>query len=178
MDATFKPIPKYNGLYLVNEHGVVYSTGRFIIRSDGRKRTCKPRILSQRVTSRGYLMSTLTDINGTAKATMVHRLVASAFLGDKENMLVDHIDGNKKNNHVSNLRYCHGYENLTFRNTEKKYKNDTPNIYFDASRNQYYVTFQRNKVKITLGRFKTKEDAVNALNSAKCLYEQQQLTSY
>lgn len=35
----------------------------------------------------------------------VHRLVASAFLGDALGRSVDHLDGNKLNNHYTNLEY-------------------------------------------------------------------------
>ena len=45
------------------------------------------------------------SING--KHRYVHRLVADAFYdGDHSDMDVNHIDGNKQNNHISNLEWC------------------------------------------------------------------------
>src|SRR5271155_5394853 len=55
------------------------------------------------------------------KGYRVHRLVAYAFLftnGDRETLVVNHLDGNKLNNKASNLEFCtyqqntvHAYEN-------------------------------------------------------------------
>ena len=50
-------------------------------------------------------------MNGTHK--YVHRLVADSFYdGDHSNMDVNHIDGNKLNNNVSNLEWCTRQENI------------------------------------------------------------------
>jgi uncharacterized membrane protein len=49
---------------------------------------------------------------------MVHQLVAQEFIGYRpENMVIDHIDRNKLNNNVSNLRYITQKENMT--NTDR-----------------------------------------------------------
>ena len=52
-------------------------------------------------------------INGKAKKIKVHRLIAKLFLGEppKGKPLINHIDGNKQNNHVSNLEWCSYTEN-------------------------------------------------------------------
>lgn len=42
---------------------------------------------------------------------MVHRLVATAFMGESD-LEVNHIDGNKTNNKVSNLEYVSRSENI------------------------------------------------------------------
>tara|TARA_Y100000296_G_C5163008_1_gene252946 strand:+ start:199 stop:879 length:681 start_codon:yes stop_codon:yes gene_type:complete len=55
----------------------------------------------------GYKRATLRNEDG-AKTFRVHRLVAFAFLGIPvdPDMVVNHIDGDRSNNHVTNLEWC------------------------------------------------------------------------
>ena len=51
--------------------------------------------------------------NGKPKTRKVHQLVMESFVGPcPEGHVVDHIDGNGKNNNVSNLRYVTPHENV------------------------------------------------------------------
>ena len=86
--------------YLVSDFGTVYSTIK-------RKELVQSNI-------NGYKKVTLINNSG-AKDILVHILVANAFLPkeiDKE--YVDHIDGNRGNNNVTNLRWCTFKENCCF----------------------------------------------------------------
>lgn len=60
----------------------------------------------------GYLQVVLCK-NGTQKTKRIHRLVAEAFIPNPSNLKeVNHIDGDKENNHVSNLEWCTRKENM------------------------------------------------------------------
>ena len=60
-----------------------------------------------------YLRVQLIYQDGTVKKELVHRLVAKAFIPNPENKPdVNHIDGNKLNNHVSNLEWVTKSENM------------------------------------------------------------------
>ena len=95
-----KDVVGFDGLYLVNTMGDVFSMKRTT--RDGR--TLKPRLLKPRSNGNGYTKLTLVDANGKHHHKKIHRIVAEAFLGLKKDELVDHIDGNKANNFLSNLR--------------------------------------------------------------------------
>jgi hypothetical protein len=93
-------LPNYSK-YLIVEDGRIYSvyTAEYI----------KPTI-----TKKGYLHVDLITDDHTHGDTLVHRLVAKAYLGEPMdcNAQVNHIDGNKANNHISNLEWCSPSENL------------------------------------------------------------------
>ena len=75
-------------------------------------REVKPRLGS------GYLQVNLGRIRNTA---LVHRLVAKAFISNPLGLRdVDHIDGNKTNNRVENLRWVTHKENCNNPNTRHK----------------------------------------------------------
>ena len=61
----------------------------------------------------GYFQVCLYAINGKSKKELVHRLVAGAFCsGYQDNLVVNHIDGNRLNNRSSNLEWCTTKENI------------------------------------------------------------------
>lgn len=63
------------------------------------------RELNYELTKNGYLRVTLSH-NGVVKREYVHRLVATAFIPNPEGYVcIDHIDRNKTNNIVGNLRW-------------------------------------------------------------------------
>ncbi|NCB97349.1 MAG: HNH endonuclease [Bacteroidia bacterium] len=60
----------------------------------------------------GYREYILTDSTGHKKHIQAHRIVASLFIPNINNKrYVNHIDGNKLNNNISNLEWCTASEN-------------------------------------------------------------------
>ena len=112
MVEIWKDIKGYEGLYQVSNWGNVRSLDRYKKTKNNSFSFIHGQLLKQYVTNRGYLNVYLYS-NGKNKFFSIHRLVATHFLKNKENKpQVDHIDYNKFNNHVDNLRWCSASENM------------------------------------------------------------------
>lgn len=82
------------------------------VSSDGRVRNSRTgQVLTPGFNTNGYYIVCLWR-NGKQHTKTVHRLVASTFYDMVDDRLVvDHVDGNKTNNHISNLEFCSSGEN-------------------------------------------------------------------
>ena len=101
-------------------------TDKYSVSNLGRCRNNRTgRILKLNDGSNGY-ESVMLSLNGKPKRYSVHRLVAEAFCLKLENQTeVDHIDGNRRNKTVENLRWVTGSENIQYasqRGTHSKRK--------------------------------------------------------
>jgi len=112
----WKDIKGYNGEYKINECGRVCSL-----------KFNKYKILKQIKTKSGRLQVQLCK-NGKMKTYLVHRLVASAFIPNYDNLPeVNHKDENPLNNNVNNLEWCSRKYNANYgtgneRRNRGKYK--------------------------------------------------------
>jgi hypothetical protein len=97
----WRDIKGYEGLCKVSSHGRIKS----FLSNTGAK------ILSTNIDKNGYVIRKLYK-NGGSKPYAVHRLVVDAFISeDDTRKSTNHIDGDKSNNHVSNLERCTPKEN-------------------------------------------------------------------
>lgn len=96
--SNYKFIKSYEGRYSVNKTGDIYSH-------------FNNKILKQSIDSRGY-SKLILSLSNIKKTVLVHRIVAEAFIENNNNYLeVNHLDGNKQNNSVSNLEWCSHAQN-------------------------------------------------------------------
>lgn len=102
---TWKEIAGYEDLYQVSTLGRIRSLG-----NNGKK----PRILVQEITIWGYCRVRLFDSNHESKHYAVHRLVASAFIGDCTDMDVNHKNEIKTDNRLENLEIVTRKENCNY----------------------------------------------------------------
>ena len=117
---------KINGFefYEVSNKGNVRSLDNYINCRGGFKRLHKGKILNKNIGTNGYYYVILP--NKTTR--YIHNLVAETFIGERpiiNNKLadIDHIDNNKLNNDLSNLRYLDVNENRS-RGSKGKHKDN------------------------------------------------------
>ena len=147
-DSTFFDIPSHEG-YLINKMGEVKSMRR-----------SHEMILRQKATNSGYLYVGLYKDNKQVIRT-IHSLVAETFLGhDRKNtqkLVCDHIDGDKQNNHVTNLQVITQRENCT----KDRFNKDGLPVglhYTGINKDKVYCQMKIGKLKVYLGTFKTIEE--------------------
>lgn len=113
MSEIWKDIEGYNGYYMVSDKGNVKSIDR-IITKNGIEQCLKGKLLKQHTSKDGYKTVGLSK-NNHLRHFRVHRLVAMAFIPNPKNKpAIDHIDGNRMNNVLNNLRWATTQENNTF----------------------------------------------------------------
>lgn len=106
MIVEWRSVADYYGIYEVSSNGDVRSVDRKCIAKNGVVKTIRGKIMKQTITKKGYLVVNL-HYNGISRVVPVHILVAEAFIENSNNYpMVNHIDGNKQNNSVSNLEWC------------------------------------------------------------------------
>ena len=99
MKEIFKPIKYYEKQYIISEFGKIISL-----------KTNKN--IKQRLNKKGYKIVSLIKNKKTLYKS-VHRLVTFTFLENNgKNNIVDHVDGDKTNNHYKNLKFVSQSENI------------------------------------------------------------------
>eukprot|EP01040_Poterioochromonas_malhamensis_P006072 gene6072-6529_t len=99
------------------------------------------------------------EIEHKRKDFRMHRLVAVAFIPNPNNKpLVDHIDGNKANNNVDNLRWASFSENVYNTKKHRKSATNVKGIYFENDK--YRVRVGIDGKQLSLGSFNTLDEAI------------------
>ena len=102
----WKDVVGYEGYYQVSNLGRVKSLDRVITNKMGVVRNLNGFVKKLTPGDNGYMGVTLSR-NGKYTRRYVHRLVAEAFIPNKEKLpFINHKDENKDNNHVDNLEWC------------------------------------------------------------------------
>lgn len=108
----WKDVIGWEGYYQVSNYGNVRSLPRLINSSRGRQRIHKGIMVKPCIENKRSYVIRLSR-NNSDTTIKLHRLVAKHFIPNPENKrYINHIDGNPKNNHVSNLEWCTAHENM------------------------------------------------------------------
>ena len=155
-----KDIPGYEGIYKINEFGMVYSV-------------LKKKYLKQYDTGYGYYA---VGLHKNKKCTnyFIHRLIALVYIENPQNMLlVDHKDGDITNNCINNLRWCSYSQNVqnskkmsSSRNITSKHKG----VSAHKRNNKWRARISINGKQKYLGIFDTQIEAAKAYNEYAAMH--------
>jgi hypothetical protein len=150
MEEVWKDIQNYEGLYQISNLGRVKSL-RYNI------------FMKTSLTPNGYYKVSLSK-NAKSKTYNIHRILGISFIPNPGNKSeLDHIDRNKTNNNLSNLRWVDRSDNII--NRELHY-NEYCNIQTICNNNNIYyrVKIKRNGIRIIDKTFTVLEEAIRYRN--------------
>jgi hypothetical protein len=155
--------PKYTREYVMDRLSYDPDTGEFRWRTAGNNRT-KVGSVAGHVGPEGYLRISLDG-----KRIMAHRLAWLIYHGEWPGSFIDHVDENKLNNRISNLRQATKSQNTM--NIARRSDNSTGHrgIYYSNNPNRvkkYIAQIAVDGRQKTIGYFMTLEEAIAARKAA------------
>lgn len=119
-------------------------------------------------TANGYAE---TWVDGRARP--IHRIIIGAKDGD----IIDHINRNKKDNRLSNLRFSDKSENSFNRDADSHNTSGRRGVWFRKDTKRWAAEIIKNGKKISLGCYATKEEAIKAREEGEIKYYGYKLTN-
>ena len=106
----------------------------------------------------------ITVIN--KKFFYLHRLIFMFHNGYMP-LYIDHIDGNKSNNRIENLRSCNRFENLSNRSKQANNTSGYKNVYWVKRKSKWVVAVNSKYIKNYIGVFNDLDKAIDAATQAR-----------
>jgi histone acetyltransferase (RNA polymerase elongator complex component) len=118
------------------------------------------------ITPKGYRY-----IQAKGRKYPAHHLVWYFETGSFPNLFIDHIDGNKLNNHFSNLREVTTKQNNEHRGKQKNNSTGYKGVTFNKRLEKFIAQIQHNSKQLHIGTFDTALEASQAYEQkAKSLF--------
>lgn len=151
----WKDIIGYENIYQVSNLGNIKSLDRIVKYSNGKIYKYKGKLRNPSISE--YRLIALSK-NNKVSMVKISRLVAIHFIKkDNKRNIVNHKDHNKLNDCVDNLEWVNHSENsLHSSNRHNKLRG----IFYDKKRERWASYIYRNNKNIFVGRFHTKEEAI------------------
>jgi hypothetical protein len=148
IEEVWKPIEGFE-YYSVSNLGNVFSDYSF-------------KLVKARKDKYGYKRVDLRK-NSTSYTHRIHRLIASAFIANPENKpFVDHINGDRSDNRIENLRWATNLENTFNSKIGKNNTSGIKGVCYNKSSKKWIAFIKINGKRNHLGSFENKEDAIKA----------------
>ena len=110
----WRDVVGYEEAYQVSSLGRIRSKDRIVVSDYYKNRHERGRVLKQQFDKDGYLVFN-AKWRGKNQMLKVHRELAKAFIPNLDNLSsIDHIDGKRDNNSITNLRWCSNRQNNSY----------------------------------------------------------------
>jgi hypothetical protein len=118
------------------------------------------------VTSAGYVASNVDHPLKPGKRTLLlmHRRIMGLEFGDRRQ--VDHIDGDRLNNKLENLRLCNSQQNQWNQRLNRQSTTGLKGVYFVKRNNRWVAAMKIDGRDVTIGMFSDPMAAAHAYNKA------------
>lgn len=150
----WKDVKGYGGRYKISSFGNVKSMERIVKNKNG-YRVIKNLIMKKYISTNGYHIVMLSK-NSKTKTHSIHSLIAASFMNHIPNgfeIVIDHIDNNKLNNHIDNLQLITNRENSIKDRNCKGESSKYVGVYFHKRTKKYMSRIFINGKRIYLGVF-------------------------
>jgi len=153
----WKDVVGFEGLYEVSNTGLV-KTLSF-------KRSGIPQIMKPGKHTENYFKVSLRKDKKT-HYFFVHRLVLAAFQ-KQSNLFIDHINGDRTDNRIENLRYCTNRENMSFPNVKRRCVKSSKytGVAWDKNAQKWKSSITIKRRSIHLGNYANEELAYEAYSN-------------
>ena len=160
---------KYEELYYLEGEiwKIIEEFSDYMVSSKGRIISLreKGKLMIPQSGKRGY-RCIVFSVNNKKYNKKISRLVAEAFIENQGNKpIVDHINGDKEDNSVENLRWATPTENNTgFRKTSNNGGSYYRGVNWDNARNKWRARITMDRKEHNIGRFDCEHEAAEAYN--------------
>ena len=110
--------------YIFYENGDIYSKSYNV-----------KKLIKGAINRQGYKTTTLLCTDGKRRTFKIHRVIAYFFIPNPDNKpCIDHINGNRQDNRVENLRWCTQKENANNPVTIKRYQKSGSRVFSEETK--------------------------------------------
>ena len=154
-EEIWKDIIGYEGLYMISNLGRVKS----LVFRNNKYEFKREKILKPAIITLGYYYVTLSK-NSKVKIFLIHRLIALHFIDNPNNFdCVDHINRDRKDNSIENLRWCNHSTNSQNKTKKKNTSSQYIGVNWSKRAKKWYARIRINGKNKFLGQYDDEEEA-------------------
>ena len=144
---------------------VIGYTNNYAVSNQGRvKSLLTGKILKPAINHKGYFTVQLS-LSGHRRNMKIHRLVALTFIPNPDGLPeVDHINGDRQDNRVENLRWVSGSTNTRNREVCRQSSSEYNGVIKHSTTGSFVASIWYNKKTVYLGTFTEETKAALAFN--------------